>query len=85
MVEDKSEILIIEESWEQINELSKDKMPLQQISFEIGVNYDTLKKYVKKIALEKQVISGNITAIQVSEKLDDAIEFANIKKSVWEL
>lgn len=85
MTEDKNEIQTIEEEWQTIHDLSKEKVSLLQISFEIGVNYDTLKKHVKKIALEKQVISGNITAIQISAKLDEASEFAQIKKGVWEL
>lgn len=85
MIEDKSEILIIEESWQQIADLSKDNISLQQIAFEIGVNYETIKKHVLKIALEKQAIGGNVTAVQTQIKLNDATEFEAIKKRVWEL
>lgn len=83
MVEDKSEIQIIEESWQDVVSMSKDKMSLLQISFEIGVNYDTLKKHASKIALEQKVLDGSITAIQLQKNLTDASEFEEIKKQVW--
>lgn len=84
-MENPAELLIIEESWEQILALSKDKMSLHQIAFEIGVKPVTLKKYVSIVALEKKVLEGNITAIQIQENLNDAVNFQKIKKSVWDL
>lgn len=84
-MEDPAELLIIEENWEQIVSFSKDKMALHQIAFEIGVKPLVLKKYVSIIALEKKVLEGNITAIQIQENLNDAVNFQKIKKSVWDL
>ena len=81
----KKEIQLIEESWEEIKTLSNDGMTLLQISYEIGVSYDTLKLNASKLALEHQVLSGNITAIQTQINISDAEVFAAIKKRVWDL
>jgi len=85
MEQNKKDILTIEESWEQIMEFSKEKLSLHQISFEISVDYDTLKKHVATIALEKKILEGNLTAIQIKENIQNASDFAQIKADVWEL
>jgi len=85
MEQNKKDILTIEESWEQIIAFSKEKLSLHQIAFEIGVDYDTLKKHVATIALEKKVLEGNLTAIQIKENIQNASDFADIKAAVWEL